>query len=669
MMGHGRISRAGAVFACDDPGEPELVLGARMDQLIQLPEKKKNGKSQISDGQMLFTFGRDIEKDIARAIKGIRQIESSESNTIESVKVKEKLWNENIVPALESYRKIADLWTSSYFGNEMDEGDYHKSIAKIMSGKNIPNPATEIYRFFHWELEFPDVFFNDDGSKKQNPGFDAVVGNPPYGHLLDEHENLLVEQTFSSAVGIKDVFGMFIECGTILNRKDGFCGWIVPSGWLTAQKYLCLRKIVVMYLTPQRIVHLPYNVFGDAYIDCIVFVAKKSIPISQDTCLIKRFGNREHIDQIPSSETSYSLIHIQTWLDDPDNMMVTESGPGQWIRNWQRLHNFISLGEILVVSRGITPYLEPTEKDFRQKTLGFFGSVGRYLLDTERFSTVVYDPSLMEYKPRHFFEGARLIVRRIISRQHRIHAVLVKDDFVINKSYLIALNKSKSYSLEFILAILNSRLISKTFVSMSEIAKRDDFPQLDIATVCSLPILNIFFTTSAAMRKKLAEQGENIYEDDLKNIDTSGILAFANKQLELNRTDVIHDLLAMLAEQMIEYNKIKFETVKRFHTDLGDFHNIDVHTLTPKTRLDEFWKMEITEVFEHLRKNKKIITGAGLNLSIDDEDKIRNRFTSAKNSILPVERNLEFTDNLIDQIVYRLYGLTDDEIKIVGKSS
>ena len=204
---------------------------------------------------------------------------------------------------------------------------------------------------------------------------------------------------------------------------------------------------------------------------------------------------------------------------------------------------------------------------------------------------------------------------------------------------------------------------------MSEIAKRDDFPQLDIATVCSLPILNIFFTTSAAMRKKLAEQGENIYEDDLKNIDTSGILAFANKQLELNRTDVIHDLLAMLAEQMIEYNKIKFETVKRFHTDLGDFHNIDVHTLTPKTRLDEFWKMEITEVFEHLRKNKKIITGAGLNLSIDDEDKIRNRFTSAKNSILPVERNIEFTDNLIDQIVYRLYGLTDDEIKIVGKSS
>lgn len=38
-------------------------------------------------------------------------------------------------------------------------------------------------RFFHWELEYPEVLF--DG----NPGFDAVLGNPPWDKVLPtKHE-------------------------------------------------------------------------------------------------------------------------------------------------------------------------------------------------------------------------------------------------------------------------------------------------------------------------------------------------------------------------------------------------------------------------------------------------------------------------------------------------
>jgi len=220
----------------------------------------------------------------------------------------------------------------------------------------------------------------------------------------------------------------------------------------------------------------------------------------------------------------------------------------------------------------------------------------------------------------------------------------------------------------FISALLNSRFLDWFYKLLFEaIAIRGGYIEFREYLI-HLPIRCISFTTPAANRKKLEKQGENIYEADLRNNDTSSILGFADKQLEANRMDAIHDLLALLADRMIGYNKIKYETAKRFHADLKDFHNIDIHTLTPKTRLDEFWKLEITEVFEHLKKNKKIITGAGLNISIDDEDKIRNRFISAKNAILPVGRNIEFTDNLIDQIVYRLYGLTNDEIKIVEES-
>ncbi len=36
------------------------------------------------------------------------------------------------------------------------------------------------HSFFHWDLEFPDIFYDEDGKRKKNPGFDGVVGNPPY---------------------------------------------------------------------------------------------------------------------------------------------------------------------------------------------------------------------------------------------------------------------------------------------------------------------------------------------------------------------------------------------------------------------------------------------------------------------------------------------------------
>src|SRR5690606_7003061 len=35
-------------------------------------------------------------------------------------------------------------------------------------------------RFFHWELEFPDVFNKQRASQNTFTGFDAIIGNPPW---------------------------------------------------------------------------------------------------------------------------------------------------------------------------------------------------------------------------------------------------------------------------------------------------------------------------------------------------------------------------------------------------------------------------------------------------------------------------------------------------------
>ncbi len=127
----------------------------------------------------------------------------------------------------------------------------------------------------------------------------------------------------------------------------------------------------------------------------------------------------------------------------------------------------------------------------------------------------------------------------------------------------------------------------------------------------------------------------------------------------------MHDLLAFLAGRMMAMNQQKRTIAKQFLTDLKDFHGIAVHSLNPKTKLDEFWKLEAADVFAHLRKNMKLLAAQNVRLTEDAEEKIRTRFSQSKGTLLPLEAQIAFTDRLIDQIVYRFYGLDDAEITIV----
>ncbi len=127
------------------------------------------------------------------------------------------------------------------------------------------------------------------------------------------------------------------------------------------------------------------------------------------------------------------------------------------------------------------------------------------------------------------------------------------------------------------------------------------------------------------------------------------------------RGDVLQDLLAFLVEQMTVLMRKKRDTSTRFLPALKYFYDIDAHTLKPETKLDEFWKLDVAEVFAHFRANK-------LRLTISEKDEIRSRFQKTKERLQRLGRQIAFTDALIDQIVYRLYGLTPEEIQLVEGS-
>jgi len=155
---------------------------------------KKINKEQLKN----TTFTQWVSREDTSRIcfeKFVELDEAEESDPQEVNRKKEQY--EHLVHSFD-YNKVkflADLWTSAFFWN-LNNKDIEVPIQDVFTGallqgatsvsleitKKVSELAEE-YRFFHWYVEFPEVF----GDK--NPGFDCILGNPPWERIkLQEKE-------------------------------------------------------------------------------------------------------------------------------------------------------------------------------------------------------------------------------------------------------------------------------------------------------------------------------------------------------------------------------------------------------------------------------------------------------------------------------------------------
>ncbi len=126
-------------------------------------------------------------------------------------------------------------------------------------------------RFFHWEIEFPEVFF---GLVEGTAGFDCVVGNPPWGQKEIDQEEALKRYTwkrYPSTRGIFDYFRPFIEQGTRLLRRSGAIGLVLPD-IILLKDYVETRRHLLETLT-LRAIDWWGMAFADATIDSATIIA------------------------------------------------------------------------------------------------------------------------------------------------------------------------------------------------------------------------------------------------------------------------------------------------------------------------------------------------------------------------------------------------------------
>ncbi len=113
---------------------------------------------------------------------------------------------------------------------------------------------------------------------------------------------------------------------------------------------------------------------------------------------------------------------------------------------------------------------------------------------------------------------------------------------------------------------------------------------------------------------------------------------------------------------MTRLNKEKQSKIKSYLTWLEkEIIKGSIEDQKNKTKIKNFHEGTFEELLDILKKNRTISDP----YPPDKRDMLAHVFSDAMNTIAPLKTDIEATDALMDQIVYKLYGLTDDERAIV----
>jgi hypothetical protein len=252
----------------------DSLLGAWASALVRPPHRRRRSGS---DGLPLFA-NEDVAASLRNALPIRFSISSGPSDTVDQVRAKERALtalNREDGP-LAKWKRIADLWCACWFAPppRLPASAFAVLADAILTGRcELPERAVgrhladaaaiaAEHRFFHWELEFPEVFFNAAGEWLADAGFDAVLGNPPWDMVraddgtadqrstarADTHSYLRFtrESAFYQAQsdGHVNRYQLFVERALALLKPAGRLGLIVPSGLAMDHGSARLRRML-----------------------------------------------------------------------------------------------------------------------------------------------------------------------------------------------------------------------------------------------------------------------------------------------------------------------------------------------------------------------------------------------------------------------------------------
>ena len=295
------------------------LIGANIADLANLPVLKKSRRTN-EEIQPVLNMDFGFTDTVSEAVGHYLVIERMEGQTADDIHVMEQKL-EQAQQTLSKHKEIADLWLSVHFGNSVERGNYHNALKALGSRQANVNISTSLssyqeaqrlaehYRYFHWEIEFPEVFRDASGKELENPGFDAIVGNPPYGAKLDSSERAYLKTVVKETRNMNSA-ALFIDTAkNRLLKSEGVLAFIVPKSLLFVENW---HSLLFALLEKTRVLVDVETAFKNVKLEQAIFV--------YDTCCTENFYTaRKFINETSVRKTRISRSYpdqFRAWICD-----------------------------------------------------------------------------------------------------------------------------------------------------------------------------------------------------------------------------------------------------------------------------------------------------------------------------------------------------------------
>jgi hypothetical protein len=158
---------------------------------------------------------------------------------------------------------------------ELQIAGFDKLISKL---KQLLQHPDEHFNHFDWKLDFPEVLNPYLIPDNNTRGFDIVMGNPPYIQLQKDGGKLAKmyeSKNFQTFARTGDIYSLFYEKGIELIKENGTLCYITSNKWMRAGYGEKLRQFFINQ-NPLLLIDLGPGIFESATVDTNILLIQKA---------------------------------------------------------------------------------------------------------------------------------------------------------------------------------------------------------------------------------------------------------------------------------------------------------------------------------------------------------------------------------------------------------
>jgi adenine-specific DNA-methyltransferase len=322
----------------------------------------------------------------------------------------------------------------------------------------------------NFEQVFPEVM--------RRGGFDAIVGNPPYGAEFSDKTKAYLNRTYQYQSYQLDSYLLFLERAVKdLIKSNGLFGMIIPNPWLTNVLQTKMRKFVVEQTCVREIVHFKFPVFQRVTVDTeIVILEKKEADNFQPVVSI--------VDSLLSSTDnseifkSTRIVHDQKdWIQLAGGVINIFLSPHEKALIAHVSANTRRLDSYFEINVGIKPYqvgkgnpaqtksiVKSRPFDSDQKETEFHrqylrgADINRYQISPVQIRFLKYGVWLAEPRPAAKFGAPEKIFMR--QTGDSLIAALDSEQLICLNNMHVLVPHSSEINTKYFLGVINSKLLN-----------------------------------------------------------------------------------------------------------------------------------------------------------------------------------------------------------------